>query len=324
VNHVQLLGALSIYNFFVNASAATATLPYGAHASFAMPAPARERLTTTLFIAALFHGVLILGVTFGAPSHPFGGAQSLEVMLVSDDRPNEEFNPEAAYLAQRNQKGSGTSEDAVRAASAAASPLPAYLAGIIDGTGVDWQKAVVGSSSVDIVTSRSRRSDPMNQHGEKVAAKTAETPLALFYAPQSAVIDASVDESLALRGPIAHEVEVAPNTREARVAPYLDGWKRKVERLGTIKYPLAARNRDLTGNPVLEVLIRADGSLAQIVVRRSSGHKELDQAAIGILKLASPFDPFPANMRETYDHLRFAYEWQFIGQKLIGNVALTP
>jgi protein TonB len=64
---------------------------------------------------------------------------------------------------------------------------------------------------------------------------------------------------------------------------------------------------------VLEVAIRADGSLGQIIVRRSSGRKELDQAALSILRLASPFDPFPSDLRKKYDELRFAYEWQFLG-----------
>ncbi|HYM35443.1 MAG TPA: hypothetical protein VET48_08610, partial [Steroidobacteraceae bacterium] len=76
-------------------------------------APARERLTTTLFVAALFHGVVILGVTFGAPTSLFNNAPSLEVTLLPNERPDDGLNPEAAYLAQRNQKGSGTTVDAV-------------------------------------------------------------------------------------------------------------------------------------------------------------------------------------------------------------------
>lgn len=63
---------------------------------------------------------------------------------------------------------------------------------------------------------------------------------------------------------------------------------------------------------MLEVAIRADGRLEDIVVRKSSGRKEVDQAAMSILRLASPFDPFPAEMRKQYDQLRFAYEWQFL------------
>ncbi len=286
-------------------------------------APARERLTTTLFLAALLHGIVILGVTFAVPSNPFAGTQSLEVLLLTDEKPNETLNPEAAYLAQRNQQGSGTTTDAVRAASPTASLLPAYLAGIADGTGIEWQEAIAGNPAIDVVASNSKNKNPLMQHGVKTPSQSAETPLALFYALAGPVIATSADKSLVLRGKIKHEVEVAPNTREALVAPYLDGWKRKVERLGTLKYPMAARHRELSGNPVLEVLIRADGSLAQIVVRRSSGHKELDQAAIGILKLASPFDPFPPYMQAQYDQLRFAYEWQFIGERLTGSVKLT-
>jgi protein TonB len=62
---------------------------------------------------------------------------------------------------------------------------------------------------------------------------------------------------------------------------------------------------------VLEVAIDADGELTDIVVRRSSGHGLLDQAALNILRRAAPFDPFPDELREDYDELRFAYQWQF-------------
>ena len=64
---------------------------------------------------------------------------------------------------------------------------------------------------------------------------------------------------------------------------------------------------------MLEVAIGGDGSLGEVIVVRSSGRKEIDQAALSILRLASPFDPFPADMRKKYDVLRFAYEWQFLG-----------
>ncbi len=46
-------------------------------------------------------------------------------------------------------------------------------------------------------------------------------------------------------------------------------------------------------------------------MRRSSGDKALDQAALKILRLAAPFDPLPPNIRKDYDVLRFAYEWDF-------------
>src|SRR4029079_18288136 len=88
-------------------------------------------------------------------------------------------------------------------------------------------------------------------------------------------------------------------------------WRRKVERLGTLNFPQIPRNG--AGNPVLEVAIRRDGSLGSAIVKKSSGRKEIDQAALSILRLASPFDPFPKELSKQYEELRFAYEWQFIG-----------
>jgi len=66
-----------------------------------------------------------------------------------------------------------------------------------------------------------------------------------------------------------------------------------------------------TAHPHEEVVIAADGRLDDIVVRRSSGDTALDQAALRILRLAAPFAPLPPNIREDYDVLRFAYEWDF-------------
>jgi len=68
-----------------------------------------------------------------------------------------------------------------------------------------------------------------------------------------------------------------------------------------------------SGTPVIEVTIGADGKLLKSVVRRSSGHAELDEAALRILKLASPYDPFPSGLNATHDEIRIAYEWQFLG-----------
>lgn len=285
-------------------------------------APVRDRLTTTLFVAALFHGIVILGITFGLPDAQQSGLPAMEVMLLAEPGVNDEVNPEAAYLAQRNQRGSGTTQAEVKPGSPPSSLLPANLLGIPDGNGVEWREALTGEPTVDLVSAFKNPNQPSVRSGANNAAQIAESPLALLYTPPSPVIATSIDATLTLRGDIIHEIEVAPNTRESRVAPYLDSWKRKVERLGTVKFPMAARQRALHGNPVLEVVIRSDGTIRQIVVRKSSGHKELDQAAIGILRLASPFDPFPPALQEEFNQLRFAYEWQFVGDKLKGSVVM--
>jgi protein TonB len=144
-----------------------------------------------------------------------------------------------------------------------------------------------------------------------------QTALLMRAGPVSPVPSTDDSEQLVLKGHSERELVVTPNTRESDVAVYLDAWRRKVERVGTLNFPLEARRRGLSGSPVLEVAVRANGVMEDIVVRRSSGHSELDQAALAILKLASPFDPFPRELKERHDVLRFAYEWQFIAGELV-------
>ena len=118
-----------------------------------------------------------------------------------------------------------------------------------------------------------------------------------------------------VRSPHAHARIVSVDTQEALYAGYLAAWKMRVEQLGTLNFPDAARRAGLAGNPVLEVAIGSDGALREIIVVRSSQQKLLDQAALRILRLAAPFEPFPEELKREYDVLRFVYEWRFIGQQ---------
>jgi protein TonB len=166
-------------------------------------------------------------------------------------------------------------------------------------------------------------------NAERVATGTARQEDApVFWAvPTPAVptvgLNAAVaDRDLSLRGPRANDDKLLADTRESAIATYLDGWKRRIERVGTLNFPNEARRRRLSGNPVVEVAIRADGSLDTVIVRRSSGHAELDNAAVGIVRLAAPFEPFSGALRERFPVLRFAYEWQFINGQLGGDGAV--
>ena len=74
---------------------------------------------------------------------------------------------------------------------------------------------------------------------------------------------------------------------------------------------------------MLEVGIAADGKLDRGCHPPSSGDPELDQAALQMLKLASPFDPFPPELAREYRVLRFVYEWQFVRRAGAGGEGLT-
>ena len=276
-------------------------------------APVNDRLTTTLFLAALFHGIVILGITFGVTRNDNSPTPTLEVLLLTSNDTAAADNPNAQYLAQRSQEGSGTTDERVRPANPTSSPVMADLDGVPDGNSDQYKEAVSGQKSTEIVSSKSNRSEVEYRSGDNNPSQQAEVPLALSPTAPRPIATSATDTTLVLRGKrLDGATEIVPNTRESKLAPYLNAWRTKVERLGTLNFPQYARG-DQTGNPVLEVSLKADGTLGDALIRRSSGNKEMDQAALSILRLASPFDPFPSELRKQYQELRFAYEWQFLG-----------
>jgi protein TonB len=98
-----------------------------------------------------------------------------------------------------------------------------------------------------------------------------------------------------------------------RFAKYEEDWRLKVERIGTENYPAHAQG--LSGSVRLTVQIRADGTVDSIVVERSSGYAALDQAAIDIVRLASPFAAFPPELARDIDTLILTRTWFFGSQR---------
>jgi protein TonB len=92
---------------------------------------------------------------------------------------------------------------------------------------------------------------------------------------------------------------------------YAAAWVRKVENIGEMNFPEVARRLNLSTGPVLDVAIRADGTVQEIRVLRSSGNAELDQAAQRIVRLGAPYAPFPPALRQQYDLLRISRSWRF-------------
>jgi protein TonB len=160
--------------------------------------------------------------------------------------------------------------------------------------------------------------------GSSAAAKDASaSPVLLEKRPDLGIAPNDDGVELRLRGEARKQLWVRADTRESDVAVYLDSWRRKVERVGTVNFPSAARRRKLSGTPVVEVTIAADGHLEQASIRSGSGYPEIDDAAIKILKLAAPFDPFPRALGAKHDRIRIAYEWQFLGGASQGASVMT-
>ena len=91
----------------------------------------------------------------------------------------------------------------------------------------------------------------------------------------------------------------------------MHAWVEKVERIGNLNYPDEVRNQGLSGTLILSVLLNHDGTVELMEIRSSAGKSLLDEAAKRIVSYASPFKPFPNEMRDSYDQLMITRTWLF-------------
>ena len=283
-----------------------------------------DRLPAMLFLAALFHGILIIGVTFNPElANQFASAISLEVTIVADadqqiDRPDE-----AAYLAQASQEGGGNTTEQVRPAAPLQSAMPVDNEGQDDGSALldaqaHEQSADELLATQDVSDRRIKvdpRSDPQTETSTAIAMEAgSEVTLPLPQEDQATML---------IRDDEPRQLIVSADTRESVVAAYLDNWKRRIEAVGNSYLPQLGKLDDISGSPTLMVAIDMSGNLTEAVIRRTSGSTVLDLAALDILHRASPFDPFPPEVSAEYDIVRFEYKWLFADQ-LVSSSTVQP
>jgi protein TonB len=285
-----------------------------------------DRLSVTLLLTGLFHLIVILGVSFSVLTRDDDGAvPTLEVLLVSEALPESAENDQARYLAQRTQQGAGSIQESARSQLPTLSDSPLDNPGEFDGSSAqDPFAGPSGGEAEQLVSAPDARGARYVADAESPAPESAEAPRQLLAGAETTLPSSEDDPSLRLKGPQRRELMVSPSTRESAATLYIDSWRRRVERVGTLNFPNQARRSGLSGNPVIEVALASDGQLADIRVRRSSGHPDLDQAALQILRLSAPFEPFSRELAARYDVLRFAYEWQFEGGELTGSSVRLP
>ncbi|MDH3619705.1 MAG: energy transducer TonB [Gammaproteobacteria bacterium] len=279
-----------------------------------------DRLPAMLFLAALVHGILIIGVTFNAAlTDQFADAISLEVTIVA--APDQEIDrpDEATYLAQASQEGGGNITDQIRPSAPLQSAMPVDNQGVEDGTALDDAQAHDRSAD-EVLTSESAsdrqipvdpRTEPEAQNSVAIAMEAGnEVTLPLPQEDQASFLLTDDDPQ---------QLIIAADTRESVAAAYLDAWKRRIEAVGAAYLPELGPLDNLTGSPTLLVRINETGELIDATVSRTSGSPILDLASVDIIQRASPFDEFPAPMADEYDTVAFEYKFLFTEQLVQGD-----
>ena len=257
-----------------------------------------------------FHLFLIIGLGFRVIDFPKSDAPHnvMDVVLVNAKSASKPEKADA--LAQANLDGGGNTDQKLRASS----PFPA----VQDRDPSRELKAA--ESRMKMLEDEAKELMTRMKSKAQVATIEPVTTTAKSDAEARDLVEKTL-EIARLEAQIRREFQayqerpkrkfVGARASEYRFAQYVDNWRLKIERIGNLNYPEEAKARRLYGSLQLTVAIKADGEVESVEINRSSGHKVLDQAAVRIVRLAAPFDRFPANIRADTDILHITRTWTF-------------
>lgn len=263
-----------------------------------------------LLISITLHLALLL-VSFKAPEMKKSPiATSLEVVLVNTKSSSRPVKADA--LAQANLDGGGNT-DAERQAK---SPLPVLDRPQQESEAVQKKQQV---SQMEQQAQLLMTQVKATQHVEPIPAKVkpSEAPIEkpgaelAMKSLEAARLEAQISRDWDAYQKKPKRNFVGARTQEYRFARYAEDWRIKVEKVGNLNYPEEAKRKKIYGSLQLIVNIKADGSVEHVEVKRSSGHKELDEAAIRIVTLAAPYAAFPEDIRKDTDILGIVRTWTF-------------
>jgi len=284
-----------------------------------------DRLGMTLCLAIITHAVVVLGITFSQDEKPPPRYDAMEIILVQQR--SEQAPDEAKVLAQASLDGGGDTAEEVTPATPLPSPFPDNVAEITTPPAAQIPAVLPESDSgKELLAVESTQNEVVSSDNNlKIEPaeidEPAETPKEDRKLPNAATLVANSMKIAALSAEIQRKLEsqaerpkrkfISASTREFKYAAYMEAWRAKVERIGNLNYPDAARQQGLSGSLILDVGLSPDGSIKEIIIRRSSGNKILDDAAIRIVNLAAPYSPFPEDIKEEVDILHITRTWQF-------------
>lgn len=281
-----------------------------------------DRLTYTLFLALMLHALVVFGVSF-EPTEPSSQvSKTLEVTLASYK--SDEAPEKADFIAQENQQGSGTLEEARLLTTDTKALLQSNK---INKTSMQEQQATAPKRQDQqrkLVTTQSKSSHKVTTEKQAPPEKTdlpdGPKKNLLQLSLEMASLEAKLEN---LRQADAKRPRVqrltAASTMKANDAQYVNSWRQRIEDNGARNYPREAENCFNDCRLRLLVAINANGTIKELVVLESSGRKVLDEAAMRIVRMSAPFAPFSEEMKKNTDILEIIRTWQFKGNRYISE-----
>jgi periplasmic protein TonB len=269
-----------------------------------------ETLSVWLFIAAVIHAILLIGVSFISPNAEKVG-EAIEVTIVNSATKRAPDN--AKYFAQNNQIAAGTANQ---------KPMPMESKKPSIGEDSHKQRATQARDKKVRIQHRliTRKSAPKRLESAEKQERSEETGEETEEQPELSMEE--LDRQIAQLGAkIASLKESSEKTTIKSInaisahkfdaALYVKEWERKVERIGNLNIPEINGTQNYSGILSMDVGINADGSIYDVKIVESSGTPELDRAAENIVRMSAPFAPLPEEIYQQLDVLRIRRIWNF-------------
>lgn len=264
--------------------------------------------------AALLLHLVLLAAVARLPFAPTPAESvSLEVVLVT--RPSE-APVDAEAIAEAAQRAAGAASDEAPA-EARAAPLdppvpdgreaPATPAEPPEPPPAEAERAEEARERPRDAESADAPRDSASPAADEPAAPGASAPAASGRDLLAQATTSIREQGLSSEAAGPREEGDRQAARRAAEARYIDDWTRRVEDYGNRVHPAP---RHLHGQLRIRVVIGRDGELRQAEVIQSSGHPELDQAALDTVQGAAPYRPFDSGMGDR-DSLSITRVWRF-------------
>jgi len=275
-----------------------------------------DHLALMIILAIAIHAIVILGVSFSGNDIPEESkiTPRIDVTLVntrSDKSPDK-----ADYLAQANQQGGGNTQEKIRPETLFTPRVPTDQVKLTTPVppSMDLPKEQRENHKA-LMTQKNAKQHMMTdtEPAKKTESKSKTAAQLISQSKNIASLEVELGESMRAYSAKPKVKYISASTKEYKYASYMESWRRKVEKIGNLNFPEEAKRRNLAGSLMLDVAINADGTIHSLKVRRSSGHKILDDAAMRIVHLAAPFAPLSAAILKETDVLHITRTWQFLG-----------
>jgi len=264
------------------------------------PVTSTDRMAMTLFFAIALHAIIILGITFGRHDEPppENILPTLDITVSTRTTPPPD---EADYLAQTSQDGGGNTTEKVKPEQAVPEQAPA----VVPQQPVPSPTQVVSTRTAENRVTRENKQTPEPPEPDITATELIDRSMEMIN------LNEQLNESMQAYARRPRHIYVSARTQEYKYANYMSEWVKKVERVGNLNYPDAARRAGLSGKLIMDVTMNADGTVRNISIMKPSGHKVIDEAATRIVNLAAPFPPFPEEILKDADIMHITRTWEF-------------